>query len=129
MRRYGATENLMKKLLILICALAIGTAAFAAPAKSAPASAHFTGTIEKYDTATKTLTVKHDGKDTVFQINDKSQVMNGKSKADASALAASTGQSVKIDYTMDGSTKVAEKIDVTATHVTHTAPAKTMKKK
>ena len=119
----------MKKLLILICTLAIGTAAFAAPRKGAPSSAHFTGTIEKYDTATKTLTVKHDGKDTIFQINDKSQVMNGKSKADASALAASTGQSVKIEYMLEGSTKVAEKIDVTATHVTHAAPAKTMKKK
>jgi hypothetical protein len=129
MRRYGATENLMKKLLILICTLAIGTAAFAAKATGAPPSAHFTGTIEKYDPATKVLTVKHDGKDTVFQINDKSQVMNGKSKADPSALAASTGQSVKVEYMMDGSTKVAEKIDVTATHVTHTAPAKTMKKK
>ena len=118
----------MKKLLILICTLAIGTAAFAAPAK-APASAHLTGTIEKYDTATKTLTVKHDGKDTVFQINDKSQVMNGKSKADPSALAASTGQAVKVEYMMDGATRVAEKIDVTATHVAHAAPAKTMKKK
>ena len=119
----------MKKLLILICTLAIGTAAFAAAGKGAPPSAHFTGTIEKYDPATKTLTVKHDGKDTIFQINDKSQVMNGKSKADPSALAASSGQAVKVEYMMDGATKVAEKIDVTATHVAHAAPAKTMKKK
>ena len=117
----------MKKLLILVCTIAIGTAAFAAPAKST--AAHFTGTIEKYDTATKTLTVKHDGKNTDFQINDKSEVMKGKSKADASSLAASTGQSVKIEYKMDGSMKVAEKIDVAPVHVTHTAPAKTMKKK
>jgi len=126
MRRYGA-ENHMKKLLILVCTLAIGTAAFAAPAKSAPASAHYTGTIEKYDTATKMLTVKHDGKETTFQINDKSQVMNGKSKADPSALAASAGHTVKIDYIMDGTTKVAEKIDVAA--ATHTAPAKPTTKK
>ena len=114
----------MKKLLILVCSLAIGTAAFAAPAK-APATAHFTGTIEKYDPATKTLTVKHDGKETTFQINDKSEVMNGKSKADASALAASSGHAVKIDYMMEGTTKVAGKIDVAAAHP---APAKTHKK-
>jgi hypothetical protein len=126
MRRSGATENHMKKLLVLVCTLAIGTAAFAAPAKGAPASAHFTGTIEKYDTATKTLTVKHDGKDTTFQINDKSQVMNGKSKADPSALAASAGHTVRIDYMMEGATKVAEKVEVAATHP---APAKTTKKK
>jgi len=129
MRRYGATENHMKKLLILVCTLAIGTAAFAAQAKGAPMSAHFTGTIEKYDTAARTLTVKHEGKDTTFQINDKSEVMKGKAKADASSLAASTGQSVKVEYRMDGPTKVAEKIDVAAIHVTHAAPAKTMKKK
>lgn len=116
----------MKKLLILVCTLAIGTAAFAAQTKSAPTSAHLTGTIEKYDTASKTLTVKHDGKDTTFQINDKSQVMNGKSKADPSALAASTGHTVKVEYMMDGPTRVAEKIDVAATHA---APAKPMKKK
>jgi hypothetical protein len=114
----------MKKLLILVCTLAIGTAAFAAPAKNAPASSHFTGTIEKYDTATKLLTVKHDGKDTTFQINDKSEVMNGKSKADPSALAASTGHTVKIEYTMSGPTRVADKIEVAAT-----APAKTTTKK
>jgi hypothetical protein len=111
----------MKKLLILVCTLAIGTAAFAAQAK-APASAHLSGTIEKYDAATKTLTVKHDGKDTTFEINDKSQVMNGKSKADPSALSASTGHNVKIEYMMSGTTRVAEKIEVAATHP---APPKT----
>ena len=115
----------MKKLLILVCSLAIGTAAFAAPAK-APVSAHLSGTIEKYDPASMTLTVKHDGKDTVFQINDKSQVMNGKSKADPSALAASAGHAVKVEYVMDGANRVAGKIDVTANHP---APSKTMKKK
>ena len=114
----------MKKLLILVCSLAIGTAAFAAPAK-APSSAHLNGTIEKYDPASKTLTVKHDGKETTFQINDKSEVMNGKSKADASALAASSGHAVKVEYMMEGPTRVAEKIDVTPTHP---APAKTHKK-
>ena len=74
----------------------------------------------------KLLTVKHDGKNTTFQITDKSEVMNGKSKADASALAASSGHAVKVEYMMDGATRVAEKIDVAATHP---APAKTMKKK
>lgn len=110
----------MKKLLILVCTLAIGTAAFAAqakaPAKTAPKTAHFAGTVQKYDPGTHQLTVKHDGKETVFQINDKSQVMNGKSKADASSLAASSGQAVKIDYVMDGTAKTAEKIEVSAAH-------------
>ena len=118
----------MKKLLILVCTLAIGTAAFAAPAKSAPKTAHFAGTIQKYDPGTHALTVKHDGKDTVFQINDKSQVMNGKSKADASSLAASMGQAVKIDYVMEGSSRTVEKIDVTAAHVASATKAPVKKK-
>ncbi len=110
----------MKKLLILACTLAIGTAAYAAPAKAAPKAApkaaHFSGTIERYDPGTHTLTVKHDGKDTTFQVNDKSQVMNGSSKADASALAASSGHGVKIDYMMEGTTRTAAKIEVSAAH-------------
>jgi len=107
-----------KKLLILVCTLAIGTAAFAAPAKGALPSAHFTGTVEKYDAASQTLTVKHNGRDSTFQVNDKSQVLEGKEKADASALSASTGRSVKVEYVMDGATKVAEKIAVAAMHFT-----------
>jgi phage baseplate assembly protein gpV len=116
----------MKKFLILVCTLAISTAAFAAPkapTKSAPKTAHFAGTVQKYDPGTHQLTVKHDGKETVFQINDKSQVMNGKSKADASSLAASSGQAVKIEYVLDGSMKTAEKIEVSAAHAAK-APAK-----
>src|SRR5262245_46061 len=109
----------MKKLLTLICALAISATAMAAPAKTA--KAHFNGTIGSYDTATKVLTVKHDGKDSTFQINDKSQVIQGKAKADASSLSASTGQSVKIDYVMDGTMKTAETIEVAPAHMAHAA--------
>ena len=121
----------MKKLLILAMTLAIGSAAFAAPAPAKHPPANMSGTIEKYDPASKTLTVKHDGnKETTFEINDKSEVMKGKSKADASSLATSTGQSVKVEYVMEGANRIAQKIDVAAAHVaTHTAPAKTMKKK
>lgn len=112
----------MKKLLILVCSLAIGTAAFAAP-KPAVKVAHFTGTVQKYDSATKDLTVKNAGKDTTFHIGDTAQVMKGKEKADASSLAASTGQSVKIDYVMNGATRVAEKVEVAQAHAAHPAPA------
>src|SRR5262245_32821598 len=121
----------MKKLLTFVCALAISTAAFAAPAKSAAKSAHYSGTIEKYDAATRTLTAKHDGKDTTFQISEKSEVMKGKQKADASSLAASVGSAVKVEYMLDGSTKNAEKIEVAAaaTHAAHATKAPAMKKK
>ena len=110
----------MKKLLILVCTLAVSAAAFAAPAKSThTAAAHMSGTISNYDAATRTLTLRHDkNKETTFQINDQSAVMKGKSKADASSLATSAGQSAKVEYVMDGSNRIAEKVDVAAVHVT-----------
>ena len=108
----------MKKLLILVCTLAVSSAAFAAPAKSTRTTAHISGTITKYDAATRTLTLRHDkNKETTFQINDRSAVMKGKSKADASSLATSAGQSATIEYVMDGSNRIAEKVDVAAAHV------------
>ena len=110
----------MKKLLILVCSLAVSAAAFAAPAKSThPAVSHMSGTISNYDAATRTLTIRHDkNKETTFQINDQSAVMKGKSKADASSLATSTGQPAKVEYVMNGSNRIAEKVDVEALHVT-----------
>jgi len=108
----------MKKLLILVCMLAISSAAYAAPAKSTRTVAHMNGTISKYDPATRTLTLRHDkNKETAFQINDQSAVMKGKSKADASSLSTSTGQAAKIDYVMEGQNRVAEKVDVAAAHI------------
>jgi hypothetical protein len=105
----------MKKLLILVCTLAVSAAAFAAPAKST--TAHMSGTIAKYDAATRTLTLKHDkNKETTFAINDQSAVMKGKSKADASSLATSTGQTATIEYVMDGSNRIAQKVDVAPAH-------------
>jgi phage baseplate assembly protein gpV len=106
----------MKKLLNLVCTLAIGTAAFAAPVKTAPKTGHYTGTIETYDAATHTLTVKHDGKSTTFTVGDKAEVMKGKSKADASSLTASAGQGVKVDFVIDGANRTAQKIAVSAAH-------------
>src|SRR5262245_5504295 len=114
---------MIKKLVILAMTLAIGAAAYAAPVKSHAAT--MSGTVEKYDPATRILTIKHDkNKEATFQINDKSDVMQGKSKADASSLGASAGQPVKVEYVMEGPNRIAEKIDVSATHA-----AKTMKKK
>ena len=72
----------MKKALILICTLAISAAAYASP-KPAHVVAHMNGKVEKYDSASRTLTVKHDGnKETTFQLTDNAQVMAGKAKTD-----------------------------------------------
>ena len=99
----------MKKLFILALALAFATSAFAGQAKNAP-SANYSGVIEKYDAATKTLTVKKKDKQGEFVINDSSEVTQNKAKADASALVA--GQKVEVEFVMDGSKKVAQKVKV-----------------
>ncbi len=97
----------MKKLFIMAFALAIATSAFAQQGKI---SAKYSGIIDKYDAATKTLTVKRNDKQGEFVITDTSEVLQGKTKADASALAA--GQKVEVEFVMDGAKKLAQKVKV-----------------
>jgi hypothetical protein len=95
----------MKKLLILVCALAIGSSAFAAQGK--PVKANYSGIVEKYDEATKTLTIKRKDKTGEFVLTDTSEVLQGKTKADPSALTA--GRKVDVEFVMDGSKKMVQK--------------------
>ena len=99
----------MKKLLILVCALALAACAFGGQGKDSP-KATYSGVIEKYDAATKTLTVKRKDKQGEFIIADSAEVVQNKAKADASALIA--GQKVEVEFVMDGPKKMAQKIKV-----------------
>ena len=101
----------MKKLFILACMLAFATSAFAGQAKNAP-TASYSGVIEKYDAATKTLTVKRKDKQGEFVITDSSEVLQNKAKADVSALTV--GQKVEIEFVMNGATKLIQKVKVSA---------------
>jgi Cu/Ag efflux protein CusF len=100
----------MKKLLILAFALALATSAIAAPGKT---KARYSGTVEKYDAATKTLTVKKGDKQGVFVLTDTSEVLQGKTKADASAFVV--GQKVEVEFVLDGPTKLVQKAKVSGT--------------
>ena len=102
----------MKKLLILAFALTIGSSAFA----QNKISAKYSGIVDKYDVATKTLTVKKGDKQGEFVITDTSEVLNGKTKADASAIAA--GQKAEVEFVMDGATKQIKKLKLTGTTTT-----------
>lgn len=97
----------MKKLLVLAFTLALATSAFAAPGKI---KARYSGTIDSYDAATKTLTVNQKERKGVFLITDTSEVLQGKTKADPSVFAA--GQKVKLEFVMDGATKLIQKVEV-----------------
>jgi hypothetical protein len=94
----------MKRLFMLACVLALATSAFAEPGKI---KASYSGIVEKYDAATKTLTIKRKDKTGEFVITDTSEVLQGKTKADATALAA--GQKVDVEFVMDGAKKLVLK--------------------
>src|SRR3954453_16296787 len=95
---------IMKRLAIIAFALALATSAFAAPGTT---KAHYSGIVEKYDAATKTLTIKKGDKQGEFVITDTSEVMQAGKKADASALVA--GQKVEVEFSMDGAKKLVHK--------------------
>lgn len=97
----------MKKLFMLACVLAFATSTFAAPGTT---KANYSGIIEKYDAATKTLTVKRKDKQGEFVITDTSELLQGKTKADASALTV--GQKVDVEFVMDGATKLVVKAKI-----------------
>ena len=101
----------MKKLLILVFTLAIATSAFAGKP-----TAHYSGIVDKYDAATKTLTVKKGDKQGDFVITDTSEVLQGKTKADASALTP--GRKVDVEFVLDGSKKMVQKIKVSGAAAT-----------
>ncbi len=124
----------MKLSILGLCLCLAGATAMAAPAAQATApksQTHKTatadkakmqwasGSIEKYDAASKTLTVKHDGKETTFLVVDQVHVMKGKEMLSPSALTS--GQHVKVEYTMAGANKEAHVIELSEAK---TAPAK-----
>jgi hypothetical protein len=96
----------MKKLLILVFALALAVPAFA----QKKATADYAGVVEKYDAATKTLTIKKKDKQGEFVLTDTSEVIKDKAKADASAIAA--GQKAEVTFWLDGSKKIVTKLKV-----------------
>jgi hypothetical protein len=100
----------MKKLFAIAFALALATSAFAAPGKI---KARYSGTIDSYDAATKTLTVNQKDRKGVFLITDTSEVLQDKTKADPSVFAA--GQKVELEFVMDGATKLIQKVKVKGT--------------
>lgn len=99
----------MKKLFMLACVLAFATTAFAEPGKI---KANYSGIVEKYDAATKTLVIKRKDKQGEFVITETSEVLQGKTKADASAFAA--GQKVDVEFVMDGAKKLVVKAKLEA---------------
>ena len=122
----------MRLSVLTACVLFAGATAMAAPAvqTAKPAGAKATamekpkmlwasGSIEKFDAATKTLTLKEGGKDVIFMVIDATHVMKGKESLTPAALAS--GQHAKVEYAMAGMNREAHVIELAAAKA---APAK-----
>lgn len=96
----------MKKLFILAFALTLATSAFA----QKKITADYSGIVEKYDAATKTLVIKRKDKQGEFVITDTSEVLKNNAKADASAITA--GQKADVEFWLEGSKKIVKKVKV-----------------
>jgi hypothetical protein len=96
----------MKKLFVLMFALALAMPALA----QNKATANYSGVVEKYDAASKTLTIKKGDKQGEFVLTDTSEVTKDKTKADASAIAS--GQKADVEFWLEGSKKMIKKLKV-----------------
>src|SRR5262245_5668831 len=85
-------KRIMKLSILTACVLLAGATAMAAPATQAAATSHSqkasstqkpkmmwaSGTVEKFDATAKLLTVKQDGKEVTFTVDDQAHVSRGK---------------------------------------------------
>ena len=93
--------------------LALAATSFAAPAKTSEAWA--AGQLERYDPVAKAVVVKQGAHEMTFTLKSDAHLMQGKKTLQASDLTSDVGHYVKVRYQMDGSTKVADRIEVAAT--------------
>jgi hypothetical protein len=103
-----------------ILALA-ATTAFAAPAKK---EAWASGQIGRVDTAARSVVVKQGKHEMTFNLAPDATLTQGATTIQLADLAADTGKPVKVRYTLSGTTKLADRVQVTPA-----AMAKTTAKK
>jgi hypothetical protein len=102
--------------------LALAATSFAAPPKATEAWA--SGQLERYDPAAKSVVVKQGAHEMTFALKSDAHLVQGKKTLQASDLTSDVGHYVKVRYTMDGSTKLADRIEVAATAPAAKPPSK-----
>ena len=104
----------------VIGALVLTAVTFAAPAK--PKEEWASGQIERVDTAAKTLVVKQGSHEMTFALAPDAHLMLGKKTLQVSDLSNDIGKRVKVRYTTQGTSKIANRLEITEA----TASAKPM---
>jgi Cu/Ag efflux protein CusF len=96
---------------------------------TASASHSATGTIEKFDAASNTLTVKTASGDENFMLGTAAKLNHGSKALKAEDLSNMTGDKVKVHYTEANGTKTATSVMVSSAKSTSKAPTKSEPKK
>jgi hypothetical protein len=91
--------------------LALAVTASAAPAKK---ETWASGQIGKVDTAARSVVVKQGKHEMTFALAPDATLTQGATTIQLADLAADTGKPVKIRYTLNGTTKTADKVQVAA---------------
>ena len=114
--------------LVAMFAVALNAGAAPAKAKAAGAKAHeVVGTLEKFDPATKMLTVQTAKGAETLTLSSDAHIMSGSKALSAGDIASETGSRVKVSYTEANGQKMATDVRLAAT--TKTASAASSEKK
>ena len=111
-------------LFMTVGMLAIAATSFAAQAKAK--DAWVTGHIDRFDPVSKSVVVKQGTHELTFVLAGDAHVMQGKTSLQPSDLAADVGREVKVRYTMNAGTRLADRIEVSEVA---TPPAKSATKR
>lgn len=112
----------MRRLFMFAAAalLVSGSFAFAAAAPKA-IKAHASGTLESVDASAQSIVVRQGGRDMTFVVAPDAKVTQGTKSLAVGDLSQDVGQHIKIEYKMDGSTKMADRVELAQ----HAAPHNT----
>ena len=113
------TSILAASLLLVGGLLVTGTLAQAGPQKVKAAAqktemAWASGTLEKFDAVSRSLVVKHAGKDMTFTLGEQAGVMHGKKKGTVPELAAAIGKTVKVEYSTANGANTVSLVEISA---------------
>ena len=97
-------------LVMTLGMLGIAATSFGAPAKATEAWA--SGSLEKFDASAKSVVVKQGTHEMTFALGTDARFMEGKKALQSSDLNGDIGRRVRVRYTMNGATRLADRIEV-----------------
>ena len=113
-------------ILATLGVLIFSATTFAAQAKTHEAWA--TGQIQRVDQDAHALVIKQGAHEMTFTLAADAHMMQGKKALQANDLAGDVGRTVKVRYTTNGDSKVADRVQVSDAAPAKTTASKTSKK-